>query len=990
MKKNLFALVCMMAVVQYAGAQEYFRSASDYARLYVGPIEPQYQVSLWHDIPYYKGNTNVYQGRICYHGVVYDEVQLRFDQLEQRVAVLTPVKGVFCLPEQASIDWFEMDGRRYVHDPEDGSRFAALLCDGSGNGVRLYHSVWKVYGGENSFGGKKYVKVLSTNEYYSLQTADGAIHHVKNARDVARIFPEQKGQIKQMAKQRHLSFSKKEREQSLVKVVEGVIGVKLFTVDSLRFTDDYTDGSNDGLASKSTVNRKLSTVNYPKDSLISGIPVLDSDTLSTTGSAKTKVYIVPGVQKARASVADDQELAEIVVVGGRQSAVRSTTMGSEKFKPQLLKNIPSAFGESDIMKVVLTLPGVTTVGEASSGYNVRGGATDQNLILFNGGTVYNPSHLFGLFTSFNSDAVEDVELFKSSIPVEYGGRISSVLKVTSKEANMQKLTGSASIGALTSKANVEVPIVKDHVSLLLNGRTTYSDWMLKQLPEDSGYKNGSANFYDFSGVLTWKLNSLHRLKIYGYWSHDKFSFSSQDKYGYENRNFSAEWRSLLNERVTLTASAGLDHYDYFNEDRNTPSMAARLSFGIDQIWGKLHVRQRLSEKQVLSYGLSVQHYNVQGGTYEPIGEESCITTDQLQREKALESAAFIDYEHSLTEKLSVSAGLRYSMFNALGPRDVNFYHDGELPTEETLLETRRETGIIKTYHAPEIRLSARYALMENLSLKAGFNTMHQYIHKVSNTSIMSPTDIWKLSDLNIKPQNGWQVAAGIYHETAGKKYEFSAEVYYKHIGDYLNYRSSAVLLMNHHLETDVISTKGRAYGVELQVKKPVGTLNGWVSYTYSRSQLRQDDERVAVPLNNGEWYPSEYDRPHEVKAVLNLKFTERYSFSSNFNYATGRPTTLPAGKYYDSYNQKYMPYYTDRNTYRIPDYMRLDLAFNIEPTHKLTSFLHTSFSIGVYNALARKNAYNVYYVTEGEEIKGYKLSVFGTAIPYVSLNIRFN
>ena len=699
---------------------------------------------------------------------------------------------------------------------------------------------------------------------------------------------------------------------------------------------------------------------------------------------------MPGVQKARASVADDQELAEIVVVGGRQSAVRSTTMGSEKFKPQLLKNIPSAFGESDIMKVVLTLPGVTTVGEASSGYNVRGGATDQNLILFNGGTVYNPSHLFGLFTSFNSDAVEDVELFKSSIPVEYGGRISSVLKVTSKEANMQKLTGSASIGALTSKANVEVPIVKDHVSLLLNGRTTYSDWMLKQLPEDSGYKNGSANFYDFSGVLTWKLNSLHRLKIYGYWSHDKFSFSSQDKYGYENRNFSAEWRSLLNERVTLTASAGLDHYDYFNEDRNTPSMAARLSFGIDQIWGKLHIRQRLSEKQVLSYGLSVQHYNVQGGTYEPIGEESCITTDQLQREKALESAAFIDYEHSFTEKLSVSAGLRYSMFNALGPRDVNFYHDGELPTEETLLETRRETGIIKTYHAPEIRLSARYALMENLSLKAGFNTMHQYIHKVSNTSIMSPTDIWKLSDLNIKPQNGWQVAAGIYHETAGKKYEFSAEVYYKHIGDYLNYRSSAVLLMNHHLETDVISTKGRAYGVELQVKKPVGTLNGWVSYTYSRSQLRQDDERVAVPLNNGEWYPSEYDRPHEVKAVLNLKFTERYSFSSNFNYATGRPTTLPAGKYYDSYNQKYMPYYTDRNTYRIPDYMRLDLAFNIEPTHKLTSFLHTSFSIGVYNALARKNAYNVYYVTEGEEIKGYKLSVFGTAIPYVSLNIRFN
>ncbi len=977
----------MMAVVQNIGAQAYFSSASDFARLYVGAVEPQYQISTWHDIPYYNGHTNMYKGRVCYYGVVYDDVQLRFDQLEQRVVVLSPVGSVFCLPEQEHIDWFEMDGHRYVHDPEDSSRYAALLSDGSTNGVRLYHSVWKVYSGENTFGGKKPLKILSTKEHYTLITPDGEIHDVKRASDVAKLFPEQKKQIKQFANKNRLSFSKRERENSLVAVIGSISGTPMVKEESekRKVERDYLEGN------RPATDISPSTLHFPlsSDSLITGIPVLDSDSV-TVAPSKTKVYIMPGVKKARASVADDQELAEIVVVGGRQSVVKNMMIGAEKFKPQILKNIPSAFGESDIMKIVLTLPGVTTVGEASSGYNVRGGATDQNLILFNGGTVYNPSHLFGLFTSFNSDAVEDVELFKSSIPVEYGGRISSVLKVTSKEANMQKLTGSASIGALTSKANIEIPVVKDHVSLLLNGRTTYSDWILKQLPEDSGYKNGTANFYDFGGVLTWKLNGMHRLKVFGYWSKDKFSFSSEDNYGYQNRNFSAEWRSLLNERVTATISAGFDHYDYFNEDKSIPSMAARLSFGIDQIWGKLHIRQRLSEKQVLSYGLSVQHYNVQAGKYEPADAKSCITTDQLQREKALESAIYIDYERSLTEKLSVSAGLRYSMFNALGPRDVNHYYDGELPSEETLLESRHETGIIKTYHAPELRLSARYALEDNLSLKAGFNTMHQYIHKVSNTSIMSPTDIWKLSDPNIKPQNGWQAAAGIYHETANKKYEFSAEVYYKHINDYLNYRSSAVLLMNHHLETDVIPTKGQAYGIELQAKKPTGKLNGWINYTFSRSRLRQDDERVAAPLNNGEWYPAEYDRPHEVKAVLNYKFTERYSFSSNFNYATGRPTTLPAGKYYDSYNQKYMPYYTNRNTYRIPDYMRLDLAFNIEPTHKLTTFLHTSFSIGVYNALARKNAYSVYYITEGEEIKGYKLSVFGTAIPYVSLNIRFN
>ena len=998
----------MMAAIQKAEAQEPFipevpsptrslLSASDFARLYVGAVEPQYESWLWHDIPYYKDKTNVYDGRISYHGVVYDHVQLRYDQLKQQVVVLSPVEKVFCLPEQAYVDWFEMDGHRYVHDPEDPTRYSYVLCDGSTNGIQLYHHVWKVYDGERVFGRDKYQKILSTKDHYTLVTTDGGLHHVKSSSDVAKLFPEQKKQIKQFVKKNRLSFSKKEREQSLVKLVESVQAVpssgKRATSSASTQRDPQSAADNRRQeVNDSRSGQGTSTETSVDDkTLIAGIPVLDDDSLATTlQHAKTRTYIVPGVKKASASVADDQELDEIVVVGGRQSAVNDVTMGSEKFKPQLLKNIPSAFGESDIMKIVLSLPGVTTVGEASSGYNVRGGATDQNLILFNGGTVFNPSHLFGLFTSFNSDAVEDVELFKSSIPVEYGGRISSVLRVASKEANMQKLTGQASIGALTSKANIEIPIVRDHVSLLLNGRTTYSDWMLKKLPEKSGYRNGTANFYDYGGVLTWKLNSLHRLKIYGYWSNDEFSFSSQDNYGYKNRNLSAEWRSILKEKITATLSFGLDHYDYFNEDRSTPTMTGRLSFGIDQIWGKLHIRHRLTENQTLSYGLSVQHYNVQAGKYEPVGSESRITTNQLQREKALESAAYIDYERSLTEKLTISAGLRYSVFNALGPRQVNYYHDGELPTEGTLSEKRHETGVIKTYHAPELRLSARYTLKENLSLKVGFNTMHQYIHKVSNTSIMSPTDIWKLSDLNIKPQNGWQLAAGIYHETDDKKYEFSAEAYYKHISDYLNYRSSAVLLMNHHLETDVIPTKGQAYGLELQAKKPTGKVNGWVSYTFSRSLLCQDDKRVAMPLNGGDWYPSEYDRPHEVKAVLNYKFTERYSLSSNFNYATGRPTTLPVGKYYDSYSQKFMPYYTDRNTYRIPDYMRLDLAFNIEPTHKLTSFLHTSFSIGVYNALARKNAYNVYYVNEGEDIQGYKLSVFGTAIPYVSLNIKFN
>ena len=480
----MLGLVCTAFFVQHAGAQEKV-ATSNYARLYVGAIEPQYQLWMWHDVPYYKDNTDMYVGRVSYHGVVYDGVRLRYDLFKQQLAVVSPETNLVCLPEQQYIDWFEMDGHLYVHDPEDSTRYAALLSDGSENGIALYHMVRKVNGGEMHFGKQIYEKTLSTEEHYTLVTPDGGMHHVKRAKDVAKLFPEQKKQIRRYASKNHLRFSRKMREASLSMLVEGIEGKpRPFEFKKSEPTDcmEYVAAA------------KPRPIDETK--LIAGIPVLDIDTISTTGSSKTKVYVVPGVKKAKVSVADDQELAEIVVVGGRQSAVNNMMMGAEKFKPQILKNIPSAFGESDIMKIMLTLPGVTSVGEASSGYNVRGGATDQNLILFNGGTVYNPSHLFGLFTSFNSDAVEEVELYKSSIPVEYGGRISSVLKVVSKEANMRKLTGSASIGALTSKLNLEVPIVKDHVSLLLNGRTTYSDWMLKNLPEDSGYKNGSANFED--------------------------------------------------------------------------------------------------------------------------------------------------------------------------------------------------------------------------------------------------------------------------------------------------------------------------------------------------------------------------------------------------------------------------------------------------------------------------------------------------------------
>lgn len=683
-------------------------------------------------------------------------------------------------------------------------------------------------------------------------------------------------------------------------------------------------------------------------------------------------------------------LEEVLVTGGRVEAVKSTNLGMEKITPSLLKNIPTTMGEVDVLKMVQALPGVKTVGEASSGFNVRGGATDQNLMLLNGGTIYNPTHLFGFFTAFNSDMVSDVEIYKSSIPSQYGGRISSVLNITGKEANKEKFVGVAGVGLLTSKLNLEIPLWKERTSLLLSGRTTYSDWLLGMLPEKSGYKDGKAGFYDIGVTFSHTFNVRNKLNVYGYYSRDRFAFNDNEKYGYGNMNVSAHWRSIFNDQLTGNFSLGYDHYDYRNDESVDSIQAARLSFGIDQFFSKANFNLEL-DKHRLNFGVSTLFYTIRSGTYEPLGKESLVAFDELQRDKALESAVYVGDEWEITPKFSLNAGIRYSMFNALGPRDYYTYQSGTLPSESTVVDTVRVTGnkVFKTYHGPEFRVSGRYAFNDDFSFKAGFNTMRQFIHKVSNTSIMSPTDTWKLSDVNIKPQQGWQLAGGFYYNTSDRMWEFSLEGYYKKMKDYLDYRSGAKLLMNSHLETDVINTEGYAYGVELEVKKPKGKLNGWINYTYSRTFLRQNDNRIARPINNGDWYPTEYDKPHDFKFVGNYKFTRRYSLSLNMDYSTGRPTTVPAGQYYNQKLGTTQVFYTDRNSYRVPDYFRMDLSFNVEASHHLTLDTHSSISFGFYNLTGRKNVYSIYYVVENKKIQGYKMSIFGAPIPFVTYNIKF-
>lgn len=681
-------------------------------------------------------------------------------------------------------------------------------------------------------------------------------------------------------------------------------------------------------------------------------------------------------------------LREITVTSEKLANIQSTTLGVERIKIKDIKNIPTAFGEVDVIRIVMMLPGVKAVGEASSGFNVRGGSTDQNLILFNNGTIYNPTHMFGFFSAFNPDLVKDIELYKSSIPAKYGGRISSVLEINAREGNKKKFEGSVSLGLLTSRITLEGPI-GEKTSFIAGGRTTYSDWMLNLLPEKSGYKDGNAGFYDLNLILDHKFSDNDNLYLSGYYSHDRFRFDADERYGYTNANGSAKWRHLFNSQLTSTFTGGYDHYAYNTKTSENPTEAYALSFAINQVFGKLDFTAYMNEKHTLDFGASTIYYNLNPGKYMPNDPESLVKPDKIQKEQAFESSLYIADRWDISPALSVNAGIRYAMFNAVGPRTYNLYDPNKLPDETTITSTKEISGFkaIKTYHSPEFRLSARYAFNNDLSVKAGVNTLGQFIHKLSNTTIMSPTDTWKLSDVNIKPQKGMQVAAGLYKNFADNTIETSIEGYYKWMKDYLDYRSGAQLMMNHHIETDVISTKGKAYGVEVMLKKTQGKLNGWLSYAYSKTMLKQDNSFVSKPVNKGDWYPADYDKPHEIKFAGNYKFTQRYSVSLNCEYSTGRPITVPTSKY--EYSGGEFVYYSERNQYRIPDFFRTDLSFNIEPSHHLTLLTHSYISIGVYNLTGRKNAYSVYYVSEDGVLNGYKMAIFGAPIPYVSYNIKF-
>ncbi len=712
--------------------------------------------------------------------------------------------------------------------------------------------------------------------------------------------------------------------------------------------------------------------------------------ISSTGMKPTKrQLILYSSGKLTIELNDDiPTLKTVVVVAERNSNVRRMQMGIERLTIKTIKQVPVLLGEPDVLRVILTLPGVTSVGEASTGFNVRGGSTDQNLVLFNEATIYNPSHLFGFFSAFNPDVIKNAELYKSSIPERFGGRLSSVLDITTRDGNNKKWTGNAGIGLLTSKLTIEGPLDKEKTSILIGGRSTYSNWLLTRLP-GSDYSNSRASFYDINVHLTHSINAKNSLYLTFYTSNDQFRLNNDTTFKYNNRNVVLKWKHVFNNKLYLTLSGGNDHYNYSVAGDKATIRSYQLQFGIEQYNFRGDFSYTLNNKHQLNFGLTNIYYRLQPGSLQPKGVQSLIIPESVPREQATETTLYLGDRITITDKLSLSAGLRYSVFNYLGPRTTYNYIKG-LPRDASTIEDSTQHGsgkIIKTYQGPEIRLALRYSLSENSSVKLSYNTLRQYIHLLSNTTAISPTDIWKLSDPQIKPQLGDQFSIGFYRDFKSNTIETSIELYYKRIKNYIDYKSGASIVLNENIERDIINTRGRAYGAEFLIKKSTGKLNGWVSYTYSRTELQMDDPIAGQLINKGNYYPANFDKPHSLNFIGNYKFTHRYSISLNTQYSTGRPITLPIAVFNLAGSQRV--FYSDRNQYRVPDYFRMDFSINIEGNHKIKQLTHGSWSLGLYNFTARKNPYSIYFVEENGIIKGYKLSVIGTVIPYITYNIRF-
>ena len=683
-----------------------------------------------------------------------------------------------------------------------------------------------------------------------------------------------------------------------------------------------------------------------------------------------------------------EELDEIVINADALNNINQTTTGTSVITAESIKDIPVVLGERNILKVATTMPGVTTAGEGSEGFNVRGGKSDQNLILLDNAVIYKPSHFFGLFEALNPLAVNDVKIYKGSMPVDYGGRLSSVFDVQIKDASTEKIKGNVSVGPVTANALIELPIKKESSGLLVGARAAYSDWVLNAL-KDTNLQNSEASFYDGIVKYNHKIDEKNDLSVTGYYSSDRFSITSDSLFSYTNRLASVRWNHQFSNKSFGSLNISNSAYTFNIDFDGSTNANFKQEFSIDETEVRAQLRHVPNDTHRLNFGIVGKYYKVRPGNIAPRSSSDLIVPLSLAEEKGLESAIFVSDEIEVSDKLLLDIGFRYSFYMALGPAVKRTYESGVPKSDETVIATNNfgNNESIATYSGPEFRFSSRYFLDEDLSIKASYNNVFQYIQTLSNSTTVSPIDTWKLTDNHIRPQEAQQVSLGLYKNINIDEYEISLEGYYKTQKNITDFKTGAQLLLNEYVETEVLQGEGKSYGVEFLIKKNVGKLNGWLGYTYSRSFFKLDSEFDSERVNDGDFFPSNFDKPHDASMVLNYELSQRVSFSGNFVYQTGRPVTFPVGYY--TLNGADFVLYSDRNKFRIPDYYRLDLGLNIEGNHKKRKLGHSFWNISVYNVLGRNNPYSVFFVTEEGEVKALQSSIFSIPVPSITFNFSF-
>lgn len=707
-------------------------------------------------------------------------------------------------------------------------------------------------------------------------------------------------------------------------------------------------------------------------------------TLSFTYLGYTKVEKVVDLQDdLKLNMELEQETSELkeVVVEAESDKknVESVEMSKMTLSSATIKKIPALLGEVDVIKSLQLLPGVQTAGEGTSGMFVRGGSSDQNLILLDEAPVYNASHLLGFFSVFNQDAIKDVQLYKGGIPPYYGGRLSSVLDIRMKDGNNKEFTGTGGIGTISSRLTLEGPLVKNKSSFIVSGRRTYADLFLL-FSNDKEIRNNKLFFYDLNTKINYKYNENNRLFLSGYFGRDVFKFTDQFKMAWGNATATARWNHVFNNKLFSNLTFIYSNFDY---SLGVPEGAQAFEWksNIQDYSTKADFNYYINPKNTLKFGYHFTYHIFNPGIVKGIGDESIFDDEyKLDNNYAIENATYISNEQKITDQLKVLYGLRYTLFSNIGKGTIYTYDDNFEVVDTSIYKSGK---IFKTQGGLAPRLNVNYLLNEKSSVKLSYNRTYQFIHLASNTLASSPLDLWFPSSPNVKPEKADQVAAGYFRNFRDNMFEASIEVYYKKMRNQIDFKDRAQLLLNKFLEGELRFGEADAYGAEFLVKKQKGALTGWISYTISRVM------RTFPDINDGKSYPAPYDRTHDIAIVLSYDWSKRITVSANWVFITGTAVSMPVGKL--TYRNVTVPIYSERNAERLPDYHRLDLALTLRGKEKPGKWLSGEWVFSVYNAYYRKNAFSINF-TEDEDNPNHtiaeKLYLF-PIIPAVTYNFKF-